>query len=145
MSAIHSALTAHGDEYRRNADTNRKLAADLRTLVARISGGGPPQARTKHQSRGKLLVRDRVRHLLDPGSPFLEFGQLAGYELYDDAIPAAGLITGLGRVSGRECMIAANDATGKGGTYYPITVKKHLRAQEIALENALPCIYLVDW
>jgi 3-methylcrotonyl-CoA carboxylase beta subunit len=144
MAAIHSALTAHGDEFRRNADANRKLAADLRTLVARISEGGSLEARTKHQSRGKLLVRDRVRHLLDPGSPFLEFGQLAGYELYDDVIPAAGLITGIGRVSGRECMIVANDATVKGGTYYPITVKKHLRAQEIALENALPCIYLVD-
>ena len=107
MAAIHSALTAHGDEFRRNADTNRKLAADLRTLVARISEGGSLEARTKHQSRGKLLVRDRVRHLLDPGSPFLEFGQLAGYELYDDVIPAAGLITGIGRVSGRECMALA--------------------------------------
>ena len=144
MPAIHSALNLHGDESRRNAETNRKLAAELRALITRIGEGGTAEARSKHQGRGKLLVRDRVRHLLDAGSPFLEIGQLAGHELYEEAIPAAGLVTGIGRVSSRECVIVANDATVKGGTYYPITVKKHLRAQEIALENALPCIYLVD-
>jgi 3-methylcrotonyl-CoA carboxylase beta subunit len=144
MPAIHSALSLHGDEFRRNAETNRGLAAELRELIARIGEGGTAEARAKHQNRGKLLVRDRVRHLLDSGSPFLEIGQLAGHEMYGDAIPAAGLVTGIGRVSGHECVIVANDATVKGGTYYPITVKKHLRAQEIALENALPCIYLVD-
>ncbi len=144
MPAIHSALSLHSDEFRRNAETNRKLATELRALIARVAEGGSAEARAKHQSRGKLLVRDRVRHLLDPGSPFLEIGQLAGHGLYEDAIPAGGLVAGIGRVSGRECVIVANDATVKGGTYYPITVKKHLRAQEIALENALPCIYLVD-
>ena len=144
MPAIHSALSLHGDEFRRNAETNRKLAADLRALIARISEGGTAEARSKHQGRGKLLVRDRVRHLLDPGAPFLEIGQLAGHQLHEDAIPAAGLVAGIGHVSGRECVIVANDATVKGGTYYPITVKKHLRAQEIALENSLTCIYLVD-
>ncbi len=144
MPALHSELSTHADDFRRNATANRKLAAELRALIARISEGGTAEARARHQSRGKLLARDRVQHLLDPGSPFLEIGQLAGYQLYEDVIPAAGLVTGIGRVSGRECMIVANDATVKGGTYLPITVKKHLRAQQIALENSLPCIYLVD-
>ena len=106
--------------------------------------GGDSKARQKHTARGKMLARDRVANLLDAGSPFLELSQFAGYELYDDHTPAGGIITGIGRVSGVECMIVANDATVKGGTYYPITVKKHLRAQEIAMENRLPCIYLVD-
>jgi 3-methylcrotonyl-CoA carboxylase beta subunit len=144
MPAIHSELSTHAEEFQRNAAINRGLAAQLRELVAQISQGGTAEARARHQGRGKLLVRDRVQHLLDPGSPFLELSQLAAHEVYEDSIPAAGLITGIGRVSGRECVIVANDATVKGGTYYPITVKKHLRAQEIALENALPCIYLVD-
>src|SRR5690606_8816294 len=106
--------------------------------------GGPEKARTKHVARGKLLPRDRVDQLLEPGSPVLELSALAANGLYDDQAPAAGIITGIGRVSGRECVIVANDATVKGGTYYPMTVKKHLRAQEIALHNNLPCIYLVD-
>ena len=144
MPALHSELSTHADDFRRNAAANRKLAAELRALIARISEGGTAEARARHQGRGKLLPRDRVQHLLDPGSPFLEIGQLAGYQLYEDVIPAAGLVAGIGRVSGRECMIVANDATVKGGTYLPITVKKHLRAQQIALENSLPCIYLVD-
>ncbi len=123
---------------------NRALRDELREKVARAALGGPEAARHRHVSRGKLLPRDRVERLLDPGSPFLEIGQLAASGLYDDEVPGAGVIAGVGRVSGRQCMIVCNDATVKGGTYYPLTVKKHLRAQEIALENHLPCIYLVD-
>jgi 3-methylcrotonyl-CoA carboxylase beta subunit len=122
----------------------KALVDDLRAQAERIRLGGSQSAREKHLGRGKLLVRDRVRALIDPGSPFLELSQLAGHGLYGEEIPAAGIITGIGRVEERECMIVANDATVKGGTYYPITVKKHLRAQEIALENRLPSIYLVD-
>jgi 3-methylcrotonyl-CoA carboxylase beta subunit len=120
------------------------LVADLRDKVAAIEEGGGDAARSRHASRGKLLPRERVRRLIDPGSPFLELSQLAAYGMYDDNIAAAGIITGIGRVNGRECVIVCNDATVKGGTYYPLTVKKHLRAQEIAHQNALPCIYLVD-
>ena len=120
------------------------LVADLREKVAAIEEGGGETARARHASRGKLLPRERVRRLIDPGSPFLELSQLAAYGMYDDTIAAAGIITGVGRVNGRECVIVCNDATVKGGTYYPLTVKKHLRAQEIAYQNALPCIYLVD-
>lgn len=127
-----------------NAVHNRALADTLRTKVAAAAMGGSATARERHVARGKLLPRDRVEGLLDPGSPFLEIGQLAAHGLYDDDIPGAGIIAGIGRVSGRQVMIACNDATVKGGTYYPMTVKKHLRAQEIALENRLPCIYLVD-
>jgi 3-methylcrotonyl-CoA carboxylase beta subunit len=118
--------------------------AELRARVAEIALGGEAAARQKHAARGKLLPRDRVEALLDPGAPFLELSQLAAYKVYKDTVPAAGIITGIGRVSGRECVIVANDATVKGGTYYPLTVKKHLRAQDIARENRLPCIYLVD-
>ncbi|OBB16810.1 carboxyl transferase domain-containing protein [Mycolicibacterium elephantis] len=120
------------------------LVEQLRTKLAAAALGGPERARERHVSRGKLLPRDRVDGLLDPGSPFLEVAALAADGMYDDECPGAGMITGIGRVSGRECMIVANDATVKGGTYYPITVKKHLRAQEIAGQNRLPCIYLVD-
>src|SRR5437763_3534674 len=118
--------------------------ADLRDKIAAIENGGGETARARHASRGKLLPRERVRTLIDAGSPFLELSQLAAYGMYDDNIAAAGIITGIGRVNGRECVIVCNDATVKGGTYYPLTVKKHLRAQEIARQNALPCIYLVD-
>src|SRR5689334_1223724 len=120
------------------------LVADLRDRIAAIEGGGGESARARHASRGKLLPRERVRALIDAGSPFLELSQLAAYEMYDDNIAAAGILTGIGRVAGRECVVVANDATVKGGTYYPLTVKKHLRAQEIARQNNLPCIYLVD-
>ncbi len=120
------------------------LVAELRSRVDRIREGGGEAARQKHVARGKLLPRERVRALIDPASPFLELSQLAAYGLYGGDIPAAGIITGIGRVAGRECMIVANDATVKGGTYFPVTVKKHLRAQEIAQENRLPCLYLVD-
>jgi 3-methylcrotonyl-CoA carboxylase beta subunit len=118
--------------------------AQLRDRLAGVRRGGSPEARRKHTDRGKLLVRDRVDRLLDPGSPLLELAPLAAFGMYDDAVPSAGIVTGIGRVSGRECVIVANDATVKGGTYYPMTVKKHLRAQEIAAANRLPCIYLVD-
>ncbi len=123
---------------------NRALAADLRERLAQAAQGGSEKARERHAARGKLLPRERVDHLLDPGSPFLELSPLAATGMYDDAAPAAGIITGIGRVSGRLCMIIANDATVKGGTYYPMTVKKHLRAQEVAAQNRLPCIALVD-
>src|SRR5690606_12797413 len=116
----------------------------LAQITAHIQQGGSEAARKRHQEQGKLLVRERIERLIDPGSAFLEFSILAGYQLYAEEIPAAGLITGIGQVQGQQCLIVANDATVKGGTYYPITVKKHLRAQEIAAENHLPCLYLVD-
>ncbi len=131
------------DAHARHAH-NRALADELRTRVAKIAQGGGQKARDRHTARGKLLPRERVERLLDPGSPLLELGQLAASGLYDDEVPGAGLITAIGRVSGRQVMIVANDATVKGGTYYPMTVKKHLRAQAIAAENRLPCLYLVD-
>ncbi len=132
------------DEFRTRAVHNRELKDELYARVAEAALGGNEKSRERHTSRGKLLPRERVERLLDPGSPFLEIGQLAANDLYDGEVPGAGLICGIGRVSGRQCMIVCNDATVKGGTYYPLTVKKHLRAQEIALENRLPCIYLVD-
>jgi 3-methylcrotonyl-CoA carboxylase beta subunit len=122
----------------------REAVEQLKARLAEVRAGGPESARERHVSRGKLLPRDRVERVLDPGSPFLEVGALAAYGMYDDDAPSAGIITGIGRVSGRECVVVANDATVKGGTYYPMTVKKHLRAQAIAQQNRLPCIYLVD-
>jgi 3-methylcrotonyl-CoA carboxylase beta subunit len=144
MPILETAIDPAAEAFGRNDAANRALVDDLRATVGRIATGGPEHMREKHVGRGKLLPRDRIARLLDPGSPFLELSQLAGYELYDDEVPAGGVLTGIGRVRGVECLIVANDATVKGGTYYPITVKKHLRAQEIALENRLPCIYLVD-
>jgi len=141
---LDTKLAIDSDGFRANAAHNRALAETLRAKVAAAAQGGSESARAKHVARGKLLPRERVEHLLDPGSPFLEVGQLAANGLYGDEVPGAGLIAGIGRVSGRQVMIACNDATVKGGTYYPMTVKKHLRAQEIAMENRLPCIYLVD-
>ena len=126
------------------ADEHRRLVGELNAKLAAAALGGNERARERHVSRGKLLPRERVDRLLDPGSPFLELAPLAANGMYDDESPGAGIITGIGRVSERECVIVANDATVKGGTYYPITVKKHLRAQEVALQNRLPCIYLVD-
>src|SRR5207253_955122 len=120
------------------------LVADLHKRLDAVRQGGPERAREKHVKAGKLLARERIERLLDPGSPFLEIAPLAALDLYDNEAPSAGIVTGIGRVSDRECVIVANDATVKGGTYYPITVKKHLRAQEIALQNRLPCLYLVD-
>ena len=141
---LTTALSTDDDGFRANAAHNRALVERLRGDVARTALGGNERSRERHVARGKLLPRDRVERLLDPGSPFLEIGQLAANGLYDDEVPGAGAIAGIGRVAGRQVMIVCNDATVKGGTYYPLTVKKHLRAHEIALENRLPCIYLVD-
>jgi 3-methylcrotonyl-CoA carboxylase beta subunit len=127
-----------------NAAAHRELVDDLRSRLATVRLGGPERSRARHVERGKLLPRDRVDALLDPSSPFLELSPLAAYGMYDDAAPGAGIITGVGRIAGRTCVVVANDATVKGGTYYPMTVKKHLRAQEVALQNRLPCVYLVD-
>lgn len=132
------------EPFKANAAHNRALAERLRADVAAAAQGGGERARERHTARGKLLPRERVERLLDPGSPFLEIGQLAAHDLYGGEVPGAGVIAGIGRVSGRQVMIVCNDATVKGGTYYPLTVKKHLRAQEIAEANRLPCIYLVD-
>src|SRR5689334_8905129 len=146
MSAprIQSKIVTDGEEFLRRAEHNRALAEKLRADVAEAAKGGPEKHRQRHLDRGKLLPRDRVERLLDPGSPFLEIGQLAACDMYDSEVPGAGMIAGIGRVSGRQVMIVCNDATVKGGTYYPLTVKKHLRAQEIAEQNRLPCVYLVD-
>jgi 3-methylcrotonyl-CoA carboxylase beta subunit len=144
MPVLETALDPNSVEFQRNAAVMAALVQDLRTQCARLAQGGGEAARAKHLARGKLLPRERVDQLLDPGSPFLEFSPMAALGLYADASPGAGLITGIGRIEGRECIVVCNDATVKGGTYYPMSVKKHLRAQEIALENHLPCVYLVD-
>ncbi len=144
MTILASAADPRSEGFRTNAAAMRVLVDDLRATVERVRLGGGEAARQKHIGRGKLLPRDRIRTLIDPGSPLLEFSQLAAFGLYGGEIPAAGIITGIGRVMGRECVIVANDATVKGGTYFPLTVKKHVRAQEIAWQNRLPCIYLVD-
>jgi len=144
MDALASQLDLTDTRALDNAAFNRELVAELRRRTAQARQGGGEKYRQRHTQQGKLLVRDRIDRLLDPGAPFLELSPLAAWDLYDGDAPGAGLVTGIGRVSGRECLIVANDATVKGGTYYPITVKKHLRAQEVAEENQLPCIYLVD-
>jgi len=144
MNVIESKLNPRSSDFHSNTEVMQALVADLKEKVEKISLGGGEAARNKHLARGKLLPRDRIQALLDPGTPFLELSQLAAYGMYDDAAPAAGIITGIGRIAGQECMVVCNDATVKGGTYYPMTVKKHLRAQEIAGENHLPCVYLVD-
>ena len=146
MSAptLTTQINTDSEEFKARSAHNSALRDELWRKVAEAALGGNEQSRARHTSRGKLLPRERVERLLDSGSPFLEIGQLAACDLYDSEIPGAGLITGIGRVSGRQCMIVCNDATVKGGTYYPMTVKKHLRAQEIAEANHLPCIYLVD-
>ena len=146
MSApvLPSTLNPDDPQAQARASHNRALAQELRAKVAEAALGGNEKSRERHTSRGKLLPRERVERLLDPGSPLLEIGQLAACDMYDGEVPGAGIITAIGRVSGRQCMIVCNDATVKGGTYYPMTVKKHLRAQEIAEANRLPCIYLVD-
>ncbi len=144
MSVFESTIDPRSKAFRDNSEHMRSLVADLRARVSESAQGGPAHAREKHLARDKLLPRARIDALLDPGSPFLELSQLAAQGMYGGEVPAAGIITGIGRVSGVECMVVCNDATVKGGTYYPVTVKKHLRAQEIARENNLPCIYLVD-
>ena len=137
-------VTPGSETFRANEKAHAPMVAELHEQLGRARLGGSEQSRKRHVARGKLLPRDRIDRLVDPGSPFLELSPLAAHAMYDGEAPAAGIITGIGRVSGRECVVVVNDATVKGGTYYPITVKKHLRAQEVALENHLPCIYLVD-
>src|SRR5947209_10960007 len=146
MSAprLDTKIDTGSDEFCARAAHNRALAEKLRADVAQAAKGGPEKHRQRHVERGKLLPRDRVERLLDPGSPFLEIGQLAAGDMYDAEVPGAGLSAGIGRVFGKQVIIVCNDATVKGGTYYPLTVKKHLRAQEIAEQNRLPCVYLVD-
>jgi 3-methylcrotonyl-CoA carboxylase beta subunit len=144
MNILKSAIAPQSQNFARNKAAMQSLVEDLRGKAALIAEGGGAKARERHIAREKLLPRDRVAVLIDPGTPFLEFSQFAAHEVYADFVPAAGLITGLGRICGQECVVVANDATVKGGTYYPLTVKKHLRAQEIAQENNLPCVYLVD-
>ena len=144
MSTLKTNLNARSAEFRANAEAMSALVDDLRAKIDQVAAGGGEAARAKHVARGKLLPRERVRTLLDAGSPFLELSQLAALDMYDNGAPCAGVITGIGRVNGQECMVVVNDATVKGGTYFPMTVKKHLRAQEIAAQNNLPCIYLVD-
>lgn len=144
MNVIASKLRTSSDEYRANSAALRALVDELRGRTATVALGGSESARQKHTSRGKLLVRDRIDLLLDPGTPFLEFSPLAAFGMYGGEVASSGAVAGIGRVNGRECVIVGNDATVKGGTYYPITIKKHLRAQEIARENRLPCVYLVD-
>lgn len=144
MAKLISQINTGSHEFKENQSFMLALVEELKTRVTQIALGGDEKARARHLQHGKLLPRDRLQQLLDPGSPFLEFSQLAAYQVYDDIVPAAGLIAGIGRIAGTECVIVVNDPTVKGGTYYPLTVKKHLRAQEIALANHLPCIYLVD-
>ena len=144
MSAIRSTIAPGSAEFRANAEHSRVLLAELRERLRLVQAGGGPTAVARHRARGKLLARERIARLCDPGTPFLELSPLAAWDLYDGEAPAAGIVTGIGRVAGREVVVVANDATVKGGTYYPLTVKKHLRAQEIAEQNHLPCVYLVD-
>src|SRR5207248_7431169 len=144
MPVLSSSLDRRSEAFRANDRAMCAVVADLKEKSAAIALGGDEASRQRHLSRGKLLARERIRLLLDPGSPFLEFSAFAAYQMYDGAVPAAGIVTGIGRIAGRECVVVANDATVKGGTYFPMTVKKHLRAQEIARDNRLPCLYLVD-
>src|SRR6201988_1841749 len=144
MSIIQSHVDPRSEEFRQNAAAYERLVEELHRALAEVKEGGKAEARAKHEARGKLFVRARVERLLDPDTAFLELSPLAAYEVYDDEVPAAGIVTGIGRVEGQEVMIVANDAPVKGGTYSPLTVKKHLRAQEIAQQTQLPCIYLVD-
>ncbi|MCZ8256606.1 MAG: methylcrotonoyl-CoA carboxylase, partial [Polaromonas sp.] len=149
MPALETKLNARSADFQANAAAMQAQVEDLNAQIAKAALGGGEATRARHVSRGKLLPRDRVQMLLDPGTPFLELGPLAAKDMYPDrdgtdSAPCAGVITGIGRVNGVDCMIVCNDATVKGGTYYPMTVKKHLRAQEVAMQNNLTCIYLVD-
>lgn len=141
---LHSSIDVSSSDYARNSEAMRALVADLREKLSQVAGGGGEASRNRHTSRGKMLARQRVDLLVDPGTSFLELSPLAAYGLYGGDVHSASVVTGVGRISGRECVIVANDATIKGGTYYPMTVKKHLRAQDIARQNNLPCVYMVD-
>ncbi len=144
MQTLETFIDTHSPDYKENAARYRALVAELRERLACVKQGGGEEAVARHRARGKMLARERIDTLLDPGAPFLELSALAAFGMYEDEAPGAGIVTGIGPIQGQECVIVANDATVKGGTYFPITVKKHLRAQEIAWENRLPCIYLVD-
>ncbi|WP_173985328.1 carboxyl transferase domain-containing protein [Magnetospirillum sp. SS-4] len=144
MTVIKSSINPRSDEFKANAKAMAAVVDDLRAVVAKVKMGGGPAMNERHLARGKLLPRERIRRLLDVGSPFLEFSQLAAWDMYSKDVMGAGIITGIGSIHGQECMIVANDGTVKGGSYYPLTVKKHLRAQDIAKENNLPCVYLVE-
>lgn len=144
MESLESQLSPNSPSFQENTAFHRTLAEELRERLKTVRGGGGEKYRKRHTDQGKLFVRERIDRLLDPGSPFLELAPLAAWEVYEEDVPCAGVVTGIGRVSGRECLIIANDATVKGGSYHPLTVKKHLRAQQVAQENYLPCIYLVD-
>lgn len=144
MSRIESQIDTHSAQFQENRSALQEQVGILKRRLAEVESGGGEEALRRHKSRGKLTARERIAYLIDPGTEFLEFSQFAGYGMYENQAPCAGVITGIGVIRGRECVVVANDATVKGGTYFPMTVKKHLRAQEIALENALPCIYLVD-
>ncbi len=144
MYRIESKLDTHSQEYKENYEHHKRLVSEYKERLAQVQKGGPEKYRQLHKSRGKLLVRERIERLFDKNTPFLEFSPLAAWDLYDNEAPSAGIITGVGVIHGREVLVVANDATVKGGTYYPMTIKKHIRAQEIALKNRLPCIYLVD-
>ncbi|HRW51848.1 MAG TPA: carboxyl transferase domain-containing protein, partial [Phycisphaerae bacterium] len=144
MDTIQSRINTQDATFAENAEHMASLVRDLRQRIGMVKEGGGAAAVEKHKSRGKLVVRERIERLVDGDSPFLEFSPLAAWDLYGNDAPASGVVTGIGRIAGRECLIVANDATVKGGTYYPMTVKKHLRAQEIAAQNRLPCVYLVD-
>src|ERR1700746_3399549 len=144
MSVLTSQVQTRSDEFRANMKRMRALVDELREKTGQAAQGGSEAARKKYKSRDKLFVRERVDLLLDAGTPFFELSPLAAYGMYSGDVASAGIVTGIGRISGQACVIVANDATVKGGTYFPLTVKKHLRAQQIALENNLPCVYLVD-
>ena len=144
MEPLQTNINKASPEFKANAEHHRELTEELRKRLAQAREGGGPKYRERHEARGKLFVRERIERLLDPGAPFLEVSALAAWELYDGKAHGAGMVCGIGRVAGKEVMIVANDATVKGGSYYPMTVKKHLRAQQIAEQNHLPCIYLVD-
>ncbi len=141
---LQSSIDPASSDFARNAEAMQKLVADLHEKLNQVAGGGGEASRVRHTSRGKMLARQRVDLLIDPGTAFLELSPLAAYDLYGGDVHSASIVTGVGRISGRECMIVANDATIKGGTYYPMTVKKHLRAQDVARQNNLPCVYMVD-
>ncbi|MBK5247964.1 MAG: methylcrotonoyl-CoA carboxylase, partial [Actinomycetales bacterium] len=144
MTTLRTAVDPASESFEANDAAQRALVAELRERLERVALGGPERSRERHVARGKLLPRERIDRLLDPGSPFLELAPLAAEGMYDGECPGAGVIAGVGHVHGRAVLVISNDATVKGGTYYPMTVKKHLRAQQVAMENRLPCIYLVD-